>query len=136
MTRRTFRCKVRIPKSRAFSRAAPTWSPILTRARTRWSNGCRARRSGGWTRSTEAGQFGNAGRNIARGDGIGNLDLSLLKNFALNERMRLQFRAECFNLTNHANFGLPVNDLASPSFGRILEAGPARLIQFGLKLIF
>ncbi len=86
--------------------------------------------------ATEAGQFGDAGRNIARGDGIGNLDLSLMKNFAINERMRLQFRAECFNLTNHPNFGLPVNDLASPSFGRILEAGPARLIQFGLKLIF
>jgi hypothetical protein len=86
--------------------------------------------------AAEAGQFGNAGRNIARGDGIGNLDLSLVKDFALNERARLQFRAECFNLTNHPNFGLPVNDLASPSFGRILEAGPARLIQFGLKLIF
>jgi hypothetical protein len=44
--------------------------------------------------------------------------------------------AEAFSLTNHPNFALPVNDLASPSFGRILEAGPARLIQFGLKLIF
>lgn len=85
---------------------------------------------------TEAGKFGNSGRNIARGDGIGNLDLSLLKDFQISERVRLQFRAEVFNLTNHPNFALPVNDLASPSFGRILEAGPARLIQFGLKLIF
>jgi hypothetical protein len=85
---------------------------------------------------TEAGKFGNSGRNIARGDGIGNLDLSLLKDFSISERTRLQFRAEVFNLTNHPNFALPVNDLASPSFGRILEAGPARLIQFGLKLIF
>jgi hypothetical protein len=85
---------------------------------------------------TEAGSFGNAGRNIARGPGIGNFDLSLIKDFAFSETTKLQFRAECFNLTNHANFSLPVNDLASPSFGRILEAGPARLIQFGLKLIF
>jgi hypothetical protein len=85
---------------------------------------------------TEAGQFGNAGRNIVRGPGIGNFDLSLIKDFAFSERTKLQFRAECFNLTNHPNFSLPVNDLASPSFGRILEAGPARLIQFGLKLIF
>lgn len=84
----------------------------------------------------EAGRFGNAGRNIARGPGTGNLDIALLKDFAFNERTRLQFRAECFNLTNHANFSLPVNDLASPSFGRILEAGPSRLIQFGLKLFF
>lgn len=86
--------------------------------------------------TAEAGRFGNAGRNIARGPGMGNLDAALLKDFAFSERTRLQFRAEAFNLTNHANFSLPVNDLASPSFGRILEAGPSRLIQFGLKLLF
>jgi hypothetical protein len=86
--------------------------------------------------ATEAGKFGNAGRNIARGPGLGNFDFALLKDFAFSERMKLQFRAECFNLTNHANFSLPVNDLASPSFGRILEAGPSRTVQFGLKLFF
>lgn len=85
---------------------------------------------------TEAGTFGNAGRNIARGDGIFGLDLSLLKNFALSHTRRVQFRAECFNLANHANFGLPVTDLASPSFGRILEAAPPRLMQLGLKFLF
>jgi hypothetical protein len=85
---------------------------------------------------TEAGNFGNAGRNIARADGLMNLDLSVLKSFSLSESTRLQFRAECFNATNHPNFGLPVTDLVSPSFGRVLEAGPARLIQFGLKLLF
>jgi hypothetical protein len=35
---------------------------------------------------------------------------------------------------NHANFGLPVDDLASPNFGRVLEASAPRLIQFALKL--
>ena len=85
---------------------------------------------------TEAGNFGNAGRNIARGEGIFELDLSLLKNFALKDTRRLQFRVECFNLVNHANFGLPVTDLASPSFGRILEAAPPRLMQLGLKFLF
>ena len=86
--------------------------------------------------TTEAGKFGNAGRNIARGPGLGNLDVALLKNFLFDERTRLQFRAECFNVANRANFALPVNDMASPSFGRILEAGPSRLIQLGLKLFF
>ncbi|HZT37867.1 MAG TPA: carboxypeptidase regulatory-like domain-containing protein [Bryobacteraceae bacterium] len=85
---------------------------------------------------TQAGQFGNEGRNVVRGPGIANVDLSLLKTFRLVESARLQFRAECFNCANHANFGLPDNDLASPNFGRILEAGPPRLFQFGLKLIF
>jgi hypothetical protein len=86
--------------------------------------------------ATQAGQFGTEGRNAVRGPGIANVDLSLLKTWPLTERMRLQFRAECFNIANHANFGLPDNDLASPNFGRVLEAGPPRLFQFGLKLLF
>ena len=85
---------------------------------------------------TEAGKFGNAGRNIVRGPGFANVDLSLLKNFTLAENRQLQFRVECFNFANHANFALPVTDLASPSFGRIIEAGPSRLLQFGLKFLF
>jgi hypothetical protein len=64
------------------------------------------------------------------------VDFSLLKDFPVTERARLQFRPECFNLANQPNFGLPGNDLASPNFGRILEAGPPRLIQFALKAIF
>ena len=86
--------------------------------------------------ATEAGNFGNAGRNIARGPGFANVDVSLLKDFTLAEGTRLQFRAEAFNIANHANFGLPIADLASPNFGRILSASQARLMQFGLKLIF
>ena len=85
---------------------------------------------------TQAGQFGNAGRNVVRGPGIQNLDLSLLKNFSIRESMRLQFRAECFNVLNHANFGLPENDLQSPAFGQILQAGPPRLLQLALKFLF
>jgi len=86
--------------------------------------------------AADAGRFGNAGRNIARGPGFGNLDLSLTRQFALGERTRLQFRAECFNVANHANFAVPVSDLNSANFGRILEAGPARLWQLALKLNF
>jgi hypothetical protein len=85
---------------------------------------------------TQAGQFGNEGRNAVRGPGIADVDLSLLKTLTVTERVRVQFRAECFNIANHANFGLPVNDLASPNFGRTLEAGPPRLFQFGLKLLY
>ncbi len=84
----------------------------------------------------EAGQFGNEGRNTCRGAGILNADVSLVRNFPVREKASLQFRAESFNVMNHANFGLPVNDLASPNFGRILEAGAPRLIQFALKLLY
>ena len=85
---------------------------------------------------TEAGQFGDAGRNIARGPSYTNLDLSLVRNFPFRGDVRLQFRAEAFNVANHANFGLPVADLNSANFGRILSAGPPRLLQFALKLMF
>jgi hypothetical protein len=85
---------------------------------------------------TQAGQFGSEGRNALRGPGIANVDLSLLKTFAVRERTRLELRAEIFNVLNHANFSLPDNDLASPNFGQILSAGPPRLVQFGAKLLF
>ena len=85
---------------------------------------------------TQAGQFGNAGRNIARGPAYTNVDVSLVRDFQLPGDTRLQFRAEVFNVANHANFGLPVADLNSPNFGRIFSAGPPRLMQFALKLIF
>ena len=85
---------------------------------------------------TQAGQFGNAGRNIARGPSYTNVDVSLVRDIPLRGQARLQLRAEIFNVANHANFGLPVADLNSPNFGRILSAGPPRLMQFGARLIF
>jgi len=78
----------------------------------------------------------NEGRNVVRGPGIEDVDLSLVKNFSITERTRMQFRAELFNLFNHANLGLPENDLQSPAFGQILQAGPARQLQLALKLMF
>jgi hypothetical protein len=82
------------------------------------------------------GTFGNAGRNILTGPGTENVNLSLLKNITLRERLDLQFRAEFFNLFNHPNFNLPDNFLGSPTFGHILSAQSPRHVQFGLKLLF
>lgn len=86
--------------------------------------------------NTQAGQFGNEGRNVVRGPGIADLDLSLFKSFYIGESMRIQFRAESFNVVNHPNFYLPENDIASPEFGQILQAGPPRLFQLALKFLF
>ena len=85
---------------------------------------------------TSGGKYGNAGRNIVRAPGFSGLDLSLMKTFAVREGHSLQFRAECFNFPNHANFFIPENDVASPNFGRILQAGRPRLLQFALKYLF
>jgi hypothetical protein len=83
-----------------------------------------------------AGMFGNAGRNILVGPGQFNIDAGLFKNFKIWERHQLQFRAESFNITNHANFSNPNASLISPSFGRILTAATARQIQLALKYSF
>lgn len=82
------------------------------------------------------GTFGDAGRNMLDGPGYQSVNLSLMKNTALSERVNLQFRAEAFNLFNHPNFNLPDNFLGSPTFGRITSARDPRHIQFGLKLLF
>lgn len=87
-------------------------------------------------RTPAFGSFGNAGRNIVDGPGYANVNFSLLKNIGLTESVKLQFRAEAFNLFNRVNFDLPDNFVGSPSFGRVRSAQNPRHIQFGLKLLF
>ncbi|MBC8164836.1 MAG: TonB-dependent receptor [Bryobacteraceae bacterium] len=82
------------------------------------------------------GTFGNAGRNIIEGPGLQTINMSLLKDTLLTERLTLQLRAEAFNLLNRTNYDQPDNFLGSPSFGSILSAGSPRRLQLGLKLIF
>ena len=86
--------------------------------------------------NTQLGQFGDAGRNIAQGPGFQQWDFSALKNFRITEGKTIQFRGELFNIFNHANFGLPQNDLNSPNFGQIQTSQPGRLVQFALKFLF
>ncbi len=89
------------------------------------------------------GMFGNAGRNILIGPGFSEWDVAAIKNFDFAERLRLQFRAESFNVLNHPSFtGTDTNvrfDSAgkpAQTYGAITSVGPARVIEFGLKLIF
>jgi hypothetical protein len=90
--------------------------------------------------------FGNAGRNILVGPGEADWDFSLIRNFRIRESTSLQFRAEMFNIFNHANFTLPNRDWSSTTFGQIgntvqpiagqASGGPGdpREIQFALRL--
>ncbi|MGJ5814223.1 TonB-dependent receptor domain-containing protein [Paludibaculum fermentans] len=82
------------------------------------------------------GTFGNFGRNVLTGPRAVTVDLGIIKNIAITEQHRLQFRAELFNLFNHTNFGQPNGNLSSPAFMRISTAGEPRLIQFALKYSF
>jgi len=89
-----------------------------------------------------AGTFGNLGRGTFEGPGLFDVDLSLLKNTSVSERMTLQFRAEFFNALNRSNFGTPnavvfSGPAVSASAGLIsTTATTSRQIQFGLKLVF
>ena len=82
------------------------------------------------------GTFGNSGRNILNGPGLANLDVSVVKNTALSERVNLQFRAEAFNVANRANFDLPDSVFGSGTYGRVLSAQAPRHMQLGIKLLF
>jgi hypothetical protein len=90
-----------------------------------------------------AGTYGNVGRNSLTGPGLQDFDLSLFKTVSVTEKFRLQFRAECFNVLNHVNFGMPSNIALTTSGAPVSSAGlitttatSARQMQFGLKLIW
>jgi hypothetical protein len=89
----------------------------------------------------KAGTFGDSGRNILRGKGLNNWDLSLFKNNHLTERFNMQFRAELFNAFNHTQLGpFPGYGFSldpNSSFGVYLSTQhDARVIQLALRLIF
>jgi len=84
--------------------------------------------------------YGNSGLNILRGPNLRLVDLAFLKNFALpfREGMRLQFRAEAFNLANRANFRQPNFNIGVPAGGTITSTltGFGRQIQMVAKVEF
>jgi hypothetical protein len=90
------------------------------------------------------GTYGNVGRDTLFGPGIAGVDFSTLKNTPLSERVTLQFRAEFFNILNHANFNTPntvvytsATSGISPTAGVITSTSTtSRQIQFGMKVIW
>ncbi|HYM09262.1 MAG TPA: hypothetical protein VEU62_00945, partial [Bryobacterales bacterium] len=81
--------------------------------------------------------WGNAGRNTVIGPGLNNWDFSLFKNFNIDEVRKLQFRAEFFNLMNHADFGFPGSSIGTAQFGQISgTAQDPRDVQLSLKFLW
>ena len=103
---------------------------------------------------------GNLGRNALRGFGAWQWDFSVHREFPIHESLRLQFRAELFNVLNHPNFGPPDGVLTDSTFGLsqqtlaqnlnggggsnsgsggfspLYQFGGPRSVQFALKLMF
>ncbi len=85
------------------------------------------------------GQVGDAMRRFFSGPGINNFDLALLKDTQLTERTQVQFRAETFNIFNHAQFMNPsgdINNTGQGGFGFVTAARDPRIMQLALKFSF
>jgi hypothetical protein len=84
------------------------------------------------------GTFGNSGRNNYRARGYRNIDMAMIKNIPISERWKAAFRAEAFNLFNHANYFPPVAafDAGAASFGSFTVARDPRILQFSLRMTF
>jgi hypothetical protein len=81
--------------------------------------------------------YGNSGANAFFGPGFNDWDLGAFKNFVVHEKLRLQFRAEFFNVINHPTFSNPINDISSPSVGSLNSTSNSpRVIQFALRADF
>jgi hypothetical protein len=108
--------------------------------------------------------FGNVGRNSLRGPAFFQWDFSAMKNFALTEKVKMQFRTDLFNILNHPNYSNPDGGICSsliygnagqtavcspnPNFGLTASTvanqtgngqignGTARQAQFSLKVLF
>ena len=93
------------------------------------------------------GTLGNLQRDFLVGPGTVNMNYAVMKETPIKEQIRLQFRAEFFNLFNHPNFALPNasafvqtangGGAPNPTFGKITATTTSsRQIQFALKLLF
>jgi hypothetical protein len=94
--------------------------------------------------------FGTAPRNFARGFAAWQLDLAVRRDFPIHERLKVQFRAEAFNIFNHPNFGSINSSFGQATFGQatgtlanslgvlnpLFQQGGPRSMQFALKCIF
>jgi hypothetical protein len=94
--------------------------------------------------------LGNAPRNLVRGFDAWQMDFAMRREFPVHERLKLQFRAEAFNVFNHPNFGYINSNFGESTFGQatgslasslgvlspIYQMGGPRSMQFALKLTF
>jgi hypothetical protein len=85
------------------------------------------------------GQVGNVMRRYFSGPGILNSDMALLKDTKIRENENVEFRAEAFNVFNHAQFNNPsgqIDNTGAGGFGYVTSARDPRIMQVALKFIF
>jgi hypothetical protein len=89
------------------------------------------------------GQYGNSGRNILIGPSFSRVDMGLAKVFGIGNRVKLQVRAEAFNILNMVSFTnlnttvrFDANGNPAGGFGAVTAAAPGRVLEFGTRVTF
>jgi hypothetical protein len=99
---------------------------------------------------TAAGVVGNAPRNFVRGYGANQINLAVRREIRATDKLRVQFRAETFNILNHPNFGYIDPTYSDATFGQVTkmlnnslgtvqpqyQQGGPRSMQFAIKALF
>jgi hypothetical protein len=90
-----------------------------------------------FSRVSNVQRLGNAGRNIIRAQRYFNVDFGVIKNTRITEDVRVQLRADVFNLLNDRNFGVPEGRISAPNFlNQWATDGGNRRIILGARLVF
>ncbi|MGB7548068.1 MAG: carboxypeptidase-like regulatory domain-containing protein [Terracidiphilus sp.] len=116
----------------------PAWSGASLRLNTN-PRGGRAVFNAGQFTLPALGTMGNARRRFFSGPGLENFDATLSRSFLVKDNRALEFRAEAFNLANHAQFFGPAaveGNISSGSFGQATSAMSPRLMQLALRYHF
>ncbi len=81
-------------------------------------------------------RLGSSGRNIVSGPGYFNLDGSMFKVIAINEKIKVEIRGEAFSVTNTPHWSNPDTTVSDANYGYITGASGGRGMQLGAKLSF
>ena len=92
--------------------------------------------SGPGSQCVPVGTNGNLNRNAFRGPSFKDVDLALVKTTSVSERIKVEFRADAFNIFNRVNLYNPIGDLSSGQFGVSPAAFDPRQMQLSLKIKF
>jgi hypothetical protein len=111
-----------------------TWKPYIYGSSNFWFN------PGTTTNPVFArpanGSYGNSGNGTEQGPGVAVSNMALYKDFPIHESVKLQFRAEYFNVFNHTNPNGPGLTFGSGTFGVITSAKDPRIGELSMKLFF
>jgi outer membrane receptor protein involved in Fe transport len=80
--------------------------------------------------------YGNLGRNVLRGPGAFNTNISLSKHFNIREKLDVELRADAFNIFNNVEFSNPDTNIGDPQFGQVSNTADPRIMQLALHFKF